>query len=308
MEILRGFDIDIKNSAVSLGKFDGIHRGHRLLLKEIKSRTDLIPTVFTFDVSAQDRINENVPVSRKLIYSQQEKEMLLEKLGVDRLVLFPFTEETRMMEPEEFIEKFLIQKMDAGYICVGEDYRFGRDRKGNVGTLKKYASKYGYDIKIFHKLKSSEDIISSTLIRETIENGEISRANELLGEPYFISGEVVHGKALGRTLDMPTANIIPDREKVLLRSGVYAAIVEIDGKSYKGVTNIGRKPTVGQHEGGVETCILNFNQDIYGRDIVVKFIEFIRPEKKFPGIEQLKEQMEHDKKQAAHILSSIKNL
>lgn len=298
MEVLKGIDIKIENSAVSLGKFDGIHLGHRLLLNEILKHKEFVPTVFTFDFKTLD-------MSGKLIYSWHEKQKILEDIGIKRVILFPFNNETKNMTPEDFIEKFLIEKMDARFICVGTDFRFGKDRHGNVGMLKAYSSKYGYQTKIFNKLSSEDGIISSTLIREKIENGDIQCANRLLGRTYFIEGTVVHGNALGRKLDMPTANIFPEKEKALLPSGVYATTVVFRGKRYPSVTNIGRKPTVGSDKTVVETCILDFEKDIYGQSIIVEFYEFLRPEKKFPDIEQLKNQMKRDKKHAAQILKKL---
>ena len=320
MDILTGLDLNIKNSAVSLGKFDGIHRGHRLLLNEILKHDKYIPTVFTFKMSND---NEKEATGR-YIYSEQEKEILLESLGIKRVILFPFNEDTKNMEPEDFIEKFLIERLDAKFICVGEDFRFGRDRRGSVGMLKKFASEFGYDIKIFHKLTTdtisnlipkdtsnsglstdlNNEIISSTLIRKKIETGDLSYANKLLGKTYFAAGRVLHGNALGHKLDMPTANIIPRDEKVLLPLGVYATTTVVKGKRYNSVTNIGRKPTIGSNVTGIETYLIDFNKDIYGMDIIVEFHEFIRPEKKFPNIAYLKEQMEKDKKKAAEILTS----
>lgn len=295
MEILKGLDICIKNSAVSLGKFDGLHRGHRLLLHEILKRKNHVPTVFTFEMS---------DTPQKYIYSQEEKNTVLEEIGIEREVIFPFNEQTRSMEPQEFIRKFLVEKLDVKYICVGEDFHFGKNRQGNVGLLKKYASICGYDIKIFHKLQSDNQIISSTLVRKKLEEGDVFKANELLGRNYFIEGMVVHGNALGRTLDMPTANIIPAPSKILLPSGVYASKVKIedDDKIYRGVTNIGRKPTIGKYDVGVETYLLDFDSDIYGKKITVEFYEHIRPEKKFPGLDELKTQMKKDKEKARHIL------
>jgi len=240
----------------------------------------------------------------KLVYSWEEKKIILEDIGIKRTVLFPFNKETKNMEPEDFIEKFLIEKMDARFICVGTDFCFGKDRRGNAGMLKAYASRYGYTVKIFNKMKSEDGIISSTLIRKKIEDGDIKGANSLLGRTYFIEGTVVHGNALGRRLDMPTANIYPWEGKVLLPPGVYASTLVLGGKRYPSVTNIGRKPTVGSDRTVVETCILDFEKDIYGCHILVEFHEFLRPEKKFPDIMQLKTQMERDKRKAAEILRS----
>lgn len=297
MEILRGMDIKLKKSAVSLGKFDGIHLGHRLLLDEILKHTEFVPTVFTFETN---------DITGRLIYSWREKQIVLKDTGIKRTVLFPFNSETKNMSPEDFIEKFLVEKMDARFICVGNDFHFGKDRRGSAGMLKAYASKYGYQIKIFNKLSSEDGIISSTLIREKIEKGDIKDANKLLGRTYFIEGTVVHGNALGRRLDMPTANIFPETQKVLLPSGVYATTLVLDGKRYPAVTNIGRKPTVGSDRTVVETCILDFKKDIYGQSIIVEFHEFLRPEKKFPDIEYLKNQMERDKRYSAELLKKLR--
>lgn len=301
MEILRGMDLKITNSAVSLGKFDGIHLGHRLLLNEILKHKELTPSVFTFMTEFSGAGKETAPKG-KFIYSEKEKLAVLEDIGIKRTVLFPFNEETRNMEPEDFIEKFLIGKMDARFICVGTDFCFGKDRRGNAGMLKASAARYGYTVKIFNKMKSGDRIISSTLIRKKIEDGDIKDANALLGRTYFIEGTVVHGNALGRRLDMPTANIYPWEGKVLLPPGVYASTLVLGGKRYPSVTNIGRKPTVGSDRTVVETCILDFEKDIYGHSILVEFHEFLRPEKKFPDIIQLKAQMERDKKRAAEVL------
>lgn len=299
MEIFRGMDYHLENSAVSLGKFDGVHLGHRLLVDEIKRQKNFIPTIFTFETDKNDREGGKSPMPSRLIYSQEEKNVLFGRLGVKRVVLFPFDEETRNMAPEFFIREILIKKIGASLICVGEDFCFGKERRGNVGMLKKYSHEFGYDIKIFHKLTSKMEVVSSTLIREKLHAGELERANELLGEPYFIMGEVLHGNELGRTLGMPTANLLSKTDKVLPPAGVYVTSTLVDGKWHPSVTNIGNKPTVGKYQMGIETCILNYKNEIYGKQIHVRFHKFIRREKKFPGLLELKSQMERDKAVAA---------
>ena len=302
MEILRGIDFEIKNSAVSLGKFDGIHLGHRLLLNEVLRHKEFIPSVFTFDISNSINSGREQTAKGRFIYSENEKQTMLKSLGIKRTVIFPFNNETKSMEPEDFIEKILVERMDARFICVGMDFRFGKDRRGTAGMLKAFSSRFGYETKVFNKLSSEDGIISSTLIRKKIEDGDIKRVNELLGRTYFIEGTVVHGNALGRKLDMPTANIFPWEGKVLLPSGVYATTLVLGSRRLPAVTNIGRKPTVGSDRTVVETCILDFKENIYGCDIIVEFHEFLRPEKKFTDIGQLKTQMERDKKHAAEVL------
>lgn len=295
MEIIKGLDFKIENSAVSLGKFDGFHRGHRLLLDRILEHPKLHATVFTFDGI----------LNGKQIYLEEEKRSLLERLGVEREVLFPFSEKTRSMTPETFIREMLVERMDAKLICVGEDFHFGKDRRGDVDMLSKYAPQYGYELCVFPKIKEDGEVISSTRIRGELAQGRIEKANRLLGDPYFVRGEVVHGNALGRTIGMPTANLLPGEQKLLPAYGVYATRVEADGKIYGGVTNVGVKPTVGADRANVETTLLHFDGDLYGKQITVYFLEFLRPEQRFDSLEELKAQMSRDKAKAEKIWVSI---
>jgi riboflavin kinase/FMN adenylyltransferase len=286
MDIIKGLDFQIKNSAVSLGKFDGIHLGHRLLLNKILDEKDLIPTVFTF---------HGLPAGQR-IYSEKEQSMILRQLNIAREILFPFCEQTKKVSPEQFIREILVEKMDAKLICVGEDFRFGRERKGDVAMLAEFSEKYGYSLEIIPKRKADGEVVSSTRIRKNLQAGEMVEANKLLGDAYFIVGEVVHGNALGRTIGMPTANIIPPEEKLLPAYGVYATTVAVEGKVYRGVTNLGRKPTVGSENVSVETTLLDFSGDLYGKTIQVFFHDFLRREQKFDSLEQLQAQMQQDKK------------
>ena len=287
MEIITGLDFHLKNSSVSLGKFDGIHRGHRYLLSKIKEQKGLVSTAFTFEMGKAPKL-----------YTQTEKNQILETLGIGREIIFPFREETRKMSAEEFIENILVKKLDAKYICVGEDFHFGKDRSGDIHTLKKYQEKYGYQVESVKKLTCQEKIISSTKIREYLQDGNMEMVNLFLGEKYFISGEVRAGEELGRKLDSPTANLFVGEEKLLPRFGVYATTVNIDGEMFFGVTNVGVKPTVGDFPAGIETCLFHFHDDIYGKKICVHFCKFLREERKFSSLDVLKKQIETDKEQA----------
>ncbi len=293
MEIIKGLDFWMKESSVSLGKFDGIHQGHRSLLKNVLQQEKLIPTVFTFE--------SNPAVSK--IYTQDEKNWILDQMGIKREIIFPFNEETKHMAPEEFIDEILIKRMDVRHICVGTDFRFGRNREGDIHTLERFQDKYHYRLSIIPKLTLKNEIISSTLIRNLMDQGNLPRVNELLGAPYFVMGEVLHGNALGRTMNMPTANILPDGEKKLLPYGVYATIIQVRDKQYFGVTNVGKKPTIGEYAVGVETFIMDFQENIYGETIQVFFHDFIREERKFDGIEALHQQIEKDKETARRLLT-----
>lgn len=286
MEIQRGLDFHMQNSVVSLGKFDGIHRGHRLLLERIL-KEEGISTVFTFGGMQGEQI-----------YTEEEKRLLLEQMGIQREVIFPFTEENKKMSPEQFVNEILWDKMDARFICVGEDFRFGSKRAGDVRFLRKACEEHGCRLQVYPKLEDEQGIISSTRIRELIREGDMKQAAKLLGEPWFFLGEVQHGRALGRDMGMPTANIVPQEGKILPPYGVYTAKVIVHGKPYYGVTNVGKKPTVGGSVVGLETCIFDFDQDIYGEQIIVQLLQFQRSERKFDSLEALQTQMQADKKQA----------
>lgn len=289
MEIITGRDFRLKNSSVSLGKFDGIHLGHRFLLSRVLKQREHVPTVFTFQMGPEG----------ERVYVQQEKDRIMEELGIEREIVFPFDRETRKLSAEAFVREVLIGGLDARHICVGEDFGFGKNREGNADTLRHFQKEYGYQLEIVPKLTHEEQVISSTRVREHLAMGEMEQANVLLGQPYFLMGRVAHGKALGRTLQMPTANLVPPAGKLLPPFGVYATVVTVGERKYRGVTNIGRKPTVGEFSTGVETFIMDFDQDIYGREIQVSFYQFLRREKKFPDVEALVAQINRDKVTAA---------
>lgn len=295
MEIQRGLDFHMQNSVVSLGKFDGIHRGHRLLLEQIL-KEEGISTVFTFEGMQGEQI-----------YTEEEKRLILQQMGIQREVIFPFTEENKKMSPEQFVHEILWDKMDARFICVGEDFRFGSKRAGDVQYLRKECKERGCRLHVYPKLEDEQRVISSTVIRELIREGDMKRAAKLLGEPWFFLGMVQHGRALGRDMGMPTANIVPQEGKILPPYGVYTARVIIHGETYYGVTNVGKKPTVDGSAIGLETSIFEFDRDIYGEQIIVQLLQFQRSERKFDSLEALQEQMQTDKKQAMDNAREWKN-
>lgn len=287
MEIITGLDFHLKDSSVSLGKFDGIHKGHRYLLSKIKEKKQLVSTAFTFEMGKTPKI-----------YTQSEKNRILEALGIEREIIFPFREETKKMSAEEFIEKILVEKLDAKYICVGEDFRFGKERSGDIHTLKKFQERYGYQVETVKKLTCQEEIISSTKIRGYLQDGNLEMVNLFLGQNFFVSGEVRRGEAIGRKLKSPTANLITEKDKLLPKFGVYAVTVEVDGTNYFGVANVGVKPTVGDFAEGIETHLFHFEKNIYGEKISVNFCKFLREERRFSSLSALKDQIEEDKKKA----------
>ena len=288
MDVINKRPYHLKNSAVCIGKFDGLHRGHQSLIEEISHFSGCNKVLFTFAFPG-------VPY----ILSPEEKRTKAEKLGIDTYVECPFDEALKEMTPKEFFEEILVRQCDAGVICVGDDFHFGKDRAGNVDILQNLAKEAGITCIVVKKKKMYDEIISSTRIREALAKGDLSLANELLGMPYMVQGEVVHGNEIGRTLDMPTANQIPDARKILPPFGVYASKVSFEGKQYYGVTNLGVKPTIpGENQVGAETCLLHFKGNLYGKNLQVELCRFLRGERKFAGLEQLMHQMEADKKNA----------
>ena len=293
--ITKTLDFKIEEpTAVTLGKFDGLHRGHELLMRTVlgcRREHQVAAVAFTFDMPPRSRVEEIVA---KVLTTNDEKQYIFEKQGIDYLIECPFTTEVMSMEPKDFIE-WISTSLNMKYVVVGDDFRFGHKRAGDYHTLQEFEEEYGYKTIVLDKLKDSNRDISSTYVREKIADGNIRKANELLGYHYFIKSEILHGKKLGRRIGMPTINMILPENKLLPPNGVYLTEVLVDGKTHMGLTNVGCKPTVSDEQIiGVETYIDDFNQDLYGEKIVVSFLEFIRPEMKFDSIEDLKHQMQSD--------------
>lgn len=293
--ITKTLDFKIEEpTAVTLGKFDGLHRGHELLMKtvlECNKNYHVASVAFTFDMPPRNRVEEIVA---SVLTTNDEKQYIFEKQGIDYLIECPFTPEVMAMEPEAFIA-WISDSLNMKYVVVGDDFRFGYKRSGDFHTLQQYEEKYGYKTIVLEKLKDSNRDISSTYVREKIADGNIRKANQLLGYHYFIKSEILHGKKLGRRIGVPTINMILPEHKLLPPNGVYVTEVLVDGQKYMGVTNVGCKPTVSDERViGVETYIDNFEKDVYGEKIVVSFLEFIRPEMKFASVDELKHQMNAD--------------
>lgn len=282
-------------TVVSIGKFDGLHNGHRKLVAEMMKyrRNGRRAAMFTFSTPPGTLVNGRV---QNVIMTNREREQLLEEAGLDYLVEYPFDEQVRSMEPERFIKEIIVGKMNAEVIVTGPDCRFGYQAAGNRELLEKLAPKYGYRYVVVEKAKDDDyKIISSTYVRELLTEGEIAKANKLLGYPYYITGVVEHGRAIGHERLYPTANLMPEPEKQLPKYGVYVSRVTVCGKVYGGLTNVGKKPTIeGENPAGVETYLYDFSGDIYGNEMKVELIDFVRPEMRFDSIEKLKKQLDYD--------------
>ena len=282
-----------EDTVLSLGKFDGIHRGHELLLERLaaKKQEGLKSVIFTFDIPPKKSVERT---EAKVLTTNEEKMHMLEHIGVDYLVECPFVEEIRCMEAERFIEK-LVRQIHMKCVVVGEDFRFGYNRRGDYHLLRQYAGKYGYEVCVIEKMKEDARDISSTFVREELARGNIEKANHLLGYRYFVTSVVAHGNRIGRTIGIPTINQIPPEEKLLPPNGVYVTEVYIDEQRYRGITNVGCKPTIaGKNPIGVETHLLDFCGDVYEKLVTVEFICRVREERRFSSIEALKAQMQND--------------
>ena len=284
-----------KGTALVIGKFDGLHKGHRALLEMLskaKAEEDLQTAIFTFVRSPVEALANT---KQQYILTTEEKRLFMEHNGIDILVECPLEPEILSIEPEAFIEDILVKRLGIKRIFCGEDCGFGYKRRGNASLLKRQEGKFGYKTTVIKKLQYDGRDISSTFIREEIAKGNIETVNELLGYPYTAIGVVAKGQQLGRTLGFPTFNIIPTEDKLLPPNGVYYTKSIIDGESYPSITNIGTRPTVnGDNTITIETNILDVSIDLYKKTVELEFFKFIRPEKKFGSTDELKAAVEND--------------
>lgn len=296
MEIIAGttdFYLE-KETAAAVGKFDGLHIGHRRLLDEILARRKdgLAACVFTFDPAPAVLFGTSDGME---LTTRQEKQLILERMGVDILIEFPLTAETAAMPPEIFASQVLGERMQVRYLAAGSDLSFGQGGKGDAALLKRLAPELGFSVDIVEKVCAEGSPVSSTRVREQVEAGEMEMAERLLGMPYLLAGRVTAGNRIGRTLGFPTLNILPEPTKLLPPRGVYYSKVRCRGKLYPAVTNVGYRPTVtADRVMGVESYLYGFDKEIYGEQVEVSFLSFRRPERRFDSLEKLKAQLEED--------------
>ena len=274
---------DLPDTAVALGLFDGVHRGHQAVIQGAVD-SDFLPGVFSF------RFDRHAVITKKQygrILSPELKRERLLKMGV-RFMLEPSFSSIMTMQPEAFIHGVLFNFCHAKALFCGEDFRFGKNAEGDVALLEKCCREEGVRLTIVPPVLEGGMPVSSTRIRSALREGDVALANRLLGFPYMTSGEVVHGRHLGATLGFPTINQLFSPDDLIPRFGVYATLVTIDGKKYVGATDIGVKPTVGEgYAPAAETYILDFNGDMYGRKLTLSYHAFLRGEKKFASLEEL---------------------
>ena len=299
MKIVREFENYTENTpkVLSLGMFDGVHFGHISiinLLKSVAQENNLETAILTFWPHPRKVFNPNDEI--KLLNTLNEKLNLLENANLDVVFLKSFDENFRNLTGEEFVRQILVQKLNVKHIIIGHDHVFGKNKSGNFELLQKLSKELDFVVQQLDAVKEGEFNISSTKIRNYLANGNIIGANKMLCYHYSVSGKVIDGKKLGRTIGYPTANIEVDELKLLPKKGAYIVEVYVKNKFYKGMLSIGTNPTVNGDKLTVEVYILDFNEDIYDEEITVKFRDFLHEEIKFESLEKLIERLDEDKR------------
>ena len=295
----------LKNPVVTIGTFDGVHIGHQAIFNKMKEEAAKIggeTVVITF--FPHPRIVLGLDNAQLRFINQQNKKIaLIEKAGIDHLIIIKFTKEFSLKTSDEFIKGMVIDKINPAIIVIGYDHHFGKNREGNFNLLNSYSKQYGFKLIQVEAQVIDYITVSSSKIRKLLEAGNVGEANALLGYVYSITGKVVKGKSIGKDIGFPTANIeTGDEYKLIAAVGVYACLIEYKGKRYKGMSNIGFRPTIDHGDLTIEVNIFDFNQQIYGEEITIYFVERLRNEKKFDSLQALVEQLHKDKEHTLEIL------
>ena len=295
---------DLKYPVVTTGGFDGVHIGHMKILNRMASiakENNGESLVFTFHPHPRLVLFPDSKI--QILTTEKEKIELLEKAKIDNLLIYPFTKEFSNLTSEKFIRNILAEKLKAKKLILGYDHHFGNDRQGDYSILEKYSKIYKFEVEEINELMVNDEPVSSTLIRTALNNGEIKQANKLLGYNYNISGKVIKGRMIGRSIGFPTANLeIDDKNKLIPPSGIYAAKVNSRNRIFNGMLYIGNRPTLPYGEFAIEVNILDFDEDIYDENIRIYFIDKIREDIKFENLDQLKIQIEKDKESILNII------
>lgn len=296
----------VTNSIVTIGTFDGVHLGHQKIIKrlvELKQKQGGEIVLFTFDPHPR-KILFPEQKDLKLITTTEEKCDILKQFGVDHVLVYPFTTEFSKMQAQDYISNIIVKGVKTKTLVIGYDHRFGSNREGSIDTLKQFAPIYHFDLEEIPAQEINQLNVSSTRIRKAIEDGDIQTANDFLGYTFFITGEVIKGKQLGRTIGYPTANIFIDNaDKLIPKIGVYAVNVVLKGVTYKGMLNVGTNPTTDfDNKIKIEVNIFDFDADIYGETLKVEFVKWIRNEEKFANLDELKQALANDKIACTHAL------
>jgi len=296
-----------KKTILTLGTFDGVHIGHKKILKKLTQNTEnqkYESLVLTFFPHPRMVLQEHSDI--KLLNTIDEKIDLLEKIGIENLVIHPFDEAFSRLTAEEFVSNILVDRFHIQKIVIGHDHRFGRNRTANIDDLIDYGKEYGFEVEQISVQEINDISVSSTKIRNALLEGDMALANDYLGYNYFLTGSIIQGKQLGRTIGFPTANLkIEENYKLIPQNGVYIVKSIIDGQIVFGMMNIGFNPTVDGQKQSIEIHYFDFNADLYNQKISVSILHRIRSEQKFESVDLLKEQLEKDKKTALTFLNKF---
>jgi riboflavin kinase/FMN adenylyltransferase len=295
----------IKKPVLTIGTFDGVHLGHQSILSHLKNTAQKIggeTVVFTFHPHPRIALNPD-DHGLELIQELDDRIKKLERLGIDHLILFPFTKEFSRLSATEFVRNILVNQLHIHTLTIGYNHHFGRNREGSIELLTELAPIYGFFVDEIPAFVESEKSVSSTKIREAISAGDVQQAQAFLGEVYHFSGTVVEGDKIGNKIGFPTANINVSKLQLIPKKGVFAVKVKFNGQIIEGMMNIGNRPTISENgERRVEIHLFDFSENIYGKDLVVYLIDRVREEKTFQSIEALTEQLKQDEKRCRHIL------
>ncbi|MBE8727436.1 bifunctional riboflavin kinase/FAD synthetase [Flavobacterium hungaricum] len=296
-----------KKTILTLGTFDGVHIGHKKILERIRQQTEngkYESLVLTFFPHPRMVLQEKSEI--KLLNTISEKTKLLENTGIENLVIHPFNENFSRLTAEEFVHSILVDQFHIHKIIIGHDHRFGRNRTANIDNLIAFGAEYGFEVEQITAQEIQDVSVSSTKIRNALKEGNMSLANDYLGYQYFLTGQVVKGKQLGRTIGFPTANIqIEEEYKLIPKNGVYAAKAQIQGREVFGMMNIGFNPTVNGEKQSIEIHLFDFDEDIYDQKIEVSLLHYLREEQKFGSVELLKDQLNQDKLNALSFIGQL---
>lgn len=297
-----------KKTIITLGTFDGVHKGHQAILAHLidnSKKEKLESLVLTFFPHPRAVISETSTL--KLLNTIAEKQELFSKIGIDNFIIHPFDHTFSELTPEEFVKQVLVDRFNVAKIIIGYDHKFGKNRAADFNDLKAFGAKFGFEVEEISAQQINAIAISSTKIRMALQEGNIELANQYLGYPYMLSGKVLKGNQLGRTIGFPTANIhLTETYKLIPKIGVYVVAVYIENKAYYGMMNIGTRPTIDGQNLSIEVHIFNFEQTIYDASIKVHMLKKLRDEQKFESLEILKNQLHQDKIDALAYISKLK--
>ena len=299
--------VTTKKTIVTLGTFDGVHIGHNAILEKICKVAEsegLESVILTFFPHPRLIVSNNYDI--KLLNTIDEKSILLEKIGIQNFIIHPFDKTFSELSPREFVTQVLVEKLNIQKIIIGHDHKFGKNRAADFNDLINFGKELGFDVEEISAQQINEVSVSSTKIRNSLLEGNISLANDYLGYPYVLTGNVIKGNQLGRTIGFPTANIeIPEDYKLIPKNGVYIVTANVNKQTVFGMMNIGVKPTLGENKLSIEVHLLNFNNDIYNQKIQVNILERVRDEQKFDSFEALKLQLETDKQNTIQYFDNL---